>query len=475
MSTVVTFEYGISINYGSAITAVQSPLTGNLPLNVSADLTDLAPGTTYHFRIKAENSLGITYGNDLIFTTLGQVPAVTQLPVSNLHIYSATLNGIVNANYLTTAVAFEWGTTTGYGSSSIALQSPVAGNSDMSISLNLTGLTPGTTYHARIKAENVLGITYSSDLTFTTYGPVPAVTEPSVSNLQLSSATLNGKVNANNLSTTVSFEYGPTTGYGSTSVALQSPITGSSPANISLDLSGLAPETTYHFRISATNELGTTKSSDMTFTTYSAVDGDNNLYHSVTIGTQTWLTENLKTTRYSDGTAIPFLPDNAAWAATVTGAYCDYNNTPANSTIYGRLYNWYAADNNAATKISSNGGKNVCPTGWHVANHDEWNTLITFLGGETVAGGKLKETGTIHWLSPNTGSTNETGFTALPGGVRNFKGTYSFIYYYGFWWRSLDNSATSAWYSAMNYDDTGGYSYFSGNKQNGLSVRCIRD
>ncbi len=199
------------------------------------------------------------------------------------------------------------------------------------------------------------------------------------------------------------------------------------------------------------------------------------IYNTVTIGTQLWMAENLKTTKYNDGTPIPNVTDNTAWAALTTGAFSDYNNTPANSTIYGRLYNWYAVDNNAATKVASNGGKNVCPTGWHVPTDAEWTTLTTYLGGESVAGGKLKETGTTHWLSPNTGATNETGFTALPGGNRYGDGSFDNIGGDGNWWSSTEYSTTTpAWYRLMHYSGATVYRGYN-DKQSGFSVRCVRD
>jgi uncharacterized protein (TIGR02145 family) len=212
----------------------------------------------------------------------------------------------------------------------------------------------------------------------------------------------------------------------------------------------------------------------VTFAFTESKDGDNNYYPVVQINTQLWMAENLKTTKYNDGSAIPNITANTAWEALTTGAYCDYDNTPANSTIYGRLYNWYAVDNNAATKVASNGGKNVCPTSWHVPTDTEWTTLIDYLGGVSVAGGKLKETGTIHWLSPNTGATNETGFTALPGGRRIGNGTYDNVGYYGFWWSATEYSTTDAWYRYMGYGSIVGFisSYL---KRNGFSVRCVRD
>jgi len=211
----------------------------------------------------------------------------------------------------------------------------------------------------------------------------------------------------------------------------------------------------------------------VTFTFTECKDGDNNYYPVVQINTQLWMAENLKTTKYNDNTAIPNITGNAAWAALTTCAYSDYNNIPANSTTYGRLYNWYAADNNAATKVASNGGKNVCPTGWHVPTDAEWITLTTYLGGESIAGGKLKETGTTHWITPNTSATNETGFTALPGGNRYYDGAYYGIRNYGDWWSSMQSSTSGAWNSDMGYGsaNAGGLS----DERDGFSIRCVRD
>ena len=129
-------------------------------------------------------------------------------------------------------------------------------------------------------------------------------------------------------------------------------------------------------------------------------DINGNVYNVIVIGSQSWFKESLKATKYNDGTDIPNVIDNTLWSTNSTGAYCDYNNTSSNSTLYGRLYNWYV--------IGSTNPKNVCPTGWHVATDADWTALATFLGGESVAGGKLKETGTTHWTTPNTGATNET-------------------------------------------------------------------
>ena len=192
---------------------------------------------------------------------------------------------------------------------------------------------------------------------------------------------------------------------------------------------------------------------------------------SVTIGTQVWATSNLNVTTYSDGTPIPQVTDPAAWAALTTGAWCYYSNVFANRNTYGKLYNWYAVagihDTDAATP-----NKVLAPTGWHVPTDLEWTTLTNFLGGTSVAGGKMKAT--TLWTTPNTGATNESGFTGLPGGYRSINGTFSGIGINGSWWSSSDFSTTYAWARGLSYNSYIA-SRFDGHKISGLSVRCLRD
>jgi len=296
-------------------------------------------------------------------------------------------------------------------------------------------------------------------------GELPLVQTDNATAVTSITATLKGKVNPNGASTVVSFEYGETTSYGSSVSADQSPVSGSDPVDISAGPTSLTPGTTYHYRIKAENSYGTNYGSDMEFTTPAQItDGDGNIYNAVQIGTQVWMKENLRTTKYKDGTEIPLVTDNTAWSNLATPGYCWYNNDATTyKNTYGALYNWYTV----------NTGK-LCPTGWHVPTDAEWTTLTTFLGGAGGAGGKLKEAGTTHWLSPNTGATNETGFTALPGGRRSYNGTFDDIGSNGYWWSATESTATLAWGRLMGYYHS--YVYSSTNsKEYGFSVRCVRD
>lgn len=192
-------------------------------------------------------------------------------------------------------------------------------------------------------------------------------------------------------------------------------------------------------------------------------DIDGNVYKTVKIGSQIWMAENLKTTRYSDGAEIPNVTENDVWAGLNTDAFTWYSNSSNTyGESYGALYNWYAV-----------GKGNLCPTGWHVPTDGEWKTLTDFLGGELVSGGKLKEATTDYWLSPNTGATNETGFSALPGGFRE-NGSFIFIRKYGYYWTSSDGSASGTWTREMNFEH-GEVKRFSRAKKSGLSVRCIKN
>ena len=474
LNTIVTFEWGTTASYGSTITPTQSPVTGSSAANVSADITGLLPGTTYHFRVKTENVLGITYSNDLTFTTLGQVPSAVTQPATNIQLYSATINGSVNPNYLSTSVSFEWGTTTSYGNTISSTQSQVTGSSSVNVSAALTGLLPGTTYHFRIRTENTLGITYGNELTFTTLGEAPSVTTQSATSLTTISVTLNGFVNANLLNTIVTFEYGTSSSYGNSATATQSPVTGNSSVNVNAGITGLLTGTTYHFRIKAINDLGTTVGNDLTFSTLTPiVDIEGNIYNIVNIGSQVWMAENLKTTKYSNGDLIgTTIPATLNISSESTPKYqWAYSGVESNVATYGRLYTWYAVTDS----------RNVCPTGWHIPTDAEFKTVEDLLGGSIIAGGRMKEVGITHWESPNTGADNSSGFSALPGGNRwnvyvNADEIFQRLGKSAGFWTSTSSlyGNVLAWSHSLQYHND--YVFImQDDRKVGFSVRCVKD
>ncbi len=200
----------------------------------------------------------------------------------------------------------------------------------------------------------------------------------------------------------------------------------------------------------------------------------------VTIGNQIWQTTNLNVTTYSDGTQIPYVPNGNTWAASTTGAYCTYNDIYANGDIYGKIYNWYAVAGiyDSASLNDPSLRKQIAPQGWHVASDEEWTTLTTYLGGESIAGGKMKSTGTTIWNSPNVGATNSSGFTALPGGIRGggFTSPYSSQTSQGFWWTSSEtyNNSGGAWYRNIRSNDII-VNRGSKDVKGGLYVRCVKN
>ena len=238
---------------------------------------------------------------------------------------------------------------------------------------------------------------------------------------------------------------------------------------------GLDLGTKYYLKAYASNAVGTAYGNEIEFhteflvfnpdLTYDRVtDIEGNTYKTIQIGTQTWMAENLRTTKFKDGTAIPPVTVDSEWVGLSTPAYCWYDNDKTQySATYGALYNWYTVNTDK-----------LCPTGWHVPSNADWTILTTFLGGASVAGGQMKETGITHWRSPNTGATNSSGFTAVPGGNRH---DHSGLFYNmggnGYWWSSTAGVG-HAWYRYLGYDYANVYRNYA-SKRLGFSVRCLRD
>jgi uncharacterized protein (TIGR02145 family) len=335
------------------------------------------------------------------------------------------------------------------------------------------GLTNGTAYTFTVTATNAVGESAASDASNSVTPIVP----------QVPNAPIIGIATAGNTQATVSFT-APSNDGGS---AITSYTATSSPDNIigiltqsgsgTILVPGLTNGTAYTFTVTATNAVGASAAS--------AASNSVTALSSVTIGTQVWQSRNLDVATYRDGTVIPQVTDQGEWEALTTAAWCYYNNDPANGTTYGKYYNWYAvmgitvAEDATPTDAQIAARKQLAPIGWHVPSVAEWTTLTTFLGGENVAGGKMKEVGIIPdgtWKSPNTDATNSSGFTALAGGYRmSFdNNAFGFSGGLGFHWSSTSRDAGFAFYQYLfSYD--GKVVINSGRKGDGITVRTLRD
>jgi uncharacterized protein (TIGR02145 family) len=313
--------------------------------------------------------------------------------------------------------------------------------------------------------------------------PLSASTN-SASSITQSKATLNGVVNTDGPGLfVVTFEFGKTSSYGEIYGTDFRGGNGYIPTQVHTYLTWLSANTTYHYRIKAVSSCQTTYGKDVSFTTLnigesgiifnpnltygSAKDNDGNNYKTIQIGIQTWMAENLKTTKFNDGTAIPLEVHNQTWATLTTSAFCWYNNDSSTyKSNFGALYNWYAVNTSK-----------LCPIGWHVPTDAEWTILMTYLGGINAALGNLQEVGTTNWLSQNPDATNGSGFTALPSGYRyNIATSDIGIGYLSYWWSSTECSTNNAWNIYIYYSNNfGSLQRLSDDKRDGNSVRCLMD
>jgi uncharacterized protein (TIGR02145 family) len=193
-------------------------------------------------------------------------------------------------------------------------------------------------------------------------------------------------------------------------------------------------------------------------------DIEGNVYNTLKIGRQTWMKENLRTTKFNDGTPIQLIDDGPSWAKTVKPAYCWYNNEPESyKELYGALYNGFAASDDK-----------LCPARWHVPSDAEWNILSGLLGGDNAAGARLKEAGFDYWVSPNLGADNSTGFSALPGGLRYYDGVFHDFGFSSYFWTSEESSPGRLWFRYADYEYTDLFR-FNNSANIGFSIRCVRD
>lgn len=402
----------------------------------------------------------------------GEVPTLTTKAISNIGNTSAMSGGVIlndgGVNIISKGVC--WSTSP---NPSIENDKTVDGIGTSNYSSSLNGLTRNTTYYVRAYAINTAGIGYGNELTFKTKDSTivdPSTSPPTV---------VFDKIL--NLRETYVYAYGNVTNAGGSSVtergfqvSMLSNFIGStdyilpgSTGTFSKTIDKLVANTTYYIRAYAVNSFGKSFSNSISFTTLplplTVKDIDGNVYNTVTIGTQTWMVENLKVTKYRNGVSLPKVTDNTQWANLTTGAYCVYNDVSVNSTIYGNLYNWYAA-----TNIN-----NIAPVGWHVPSDEEFKTLMNYLGGSLIAGAALKD---VNGFKLNMGATNSSGFSGLGSGLRwDNSGAFYGIQETGCFWSTSNTTFPE---KARGYCLMNSNTYFSLSNENrarGMSIRCIKD
>ena len=431
----------------------------------TSSITGLSAGTTYYVRAYATNIVGTSYGPQVSFTTTATLPTLTTTAVSTIAATTATSGGTITADggATVTSRGVCWSTT---ALPTIANSKTIDGTGTGAFVSSITGLLAGTTYYLRAYATNSYGTSYGVQISFATTTTLPTLTTTAVSAIVATTATSGGTITADGgaaitargvcWSTTTS----PTTTNSKTT-------DGTGTGIFTSSITGLTAGTTYYVRAYATNSIGTNYGTETSFKTFAVLDVDGNGYTTVVIGTQTWMVENLKTTKYNDGTAIPNITSTGLWNAANSGGYCFYNNDINNKTANGGLYNWYAVNT-----------AKLAPTGWRVPSSADWDELSLYLGGNNTAGSKLKESGTTNWLSPNLNASNLSGFTALPSGYRGYiaeAGAFCEFNKTALFWSSSSVNLGFASVRYLSYNGEMISDGFNGYNQLGLSVRCLKN
>jgi uncharacterized protein (TIGR02145 family) len=360
----------------------------------------------------------------------------------------------------------------------------------------VTGLECHTTYHLRAYATNSVGTAYGDEKVFSTLQcefDLPTVTTALVTAVTDDSAQCGGEVLDDGGTQVTQRGVCWSTSQDPT-ITDDHTVDGSGTGSFVSHISGLTPHREYFVRAYAMNAKGTAYGIQQSFITLLAdntmIDYDGNIYPTIAIGSQTWMAKSLNVIHYSDGTPIPHVENQTTWFELEKDekAYCYYNNDEEFGDPYGALYTWAAAMNGAESSTSvPSGVQGVCPDGWHIPSDDEWKQLEIFLGMTEVladkeyyrdkdVGGKLKEEGYEHWNSPNTGATNESGFTALAAGHREVVEDGSFIEFgdQNHLWSSSESEDEKAWDRAL-FHNLWGVGRYRGKKNYGMSVRCIKD
>ena len=442
-----------------------------------SNLSNLTPNTTYYVRAYATNNKGTSYGNEISFTTnVIQLPTLSSSSVSSITHNSATSGGLITndgGGQITTR-GIVWSISQ---NPTIALATKTTdGTGTGTFTSNLVNLNPNTTYYLRAYATNSTGTGYGNELIFTTQ-QLLTLTTTAISAITNNSVISGGNITSDGGQSITARGIVWSTSSAPTTALNTKTIDGTGMGSFTSSITGLSATTTYYLRAYATNSSGTTYGNEISFSTSNptnsiAIDIDQNQYQMVTICNQVWSKENLNVSKYRNGDIIPQVTDPTQWSNLKTGAWCYYNNDSANGAIYGKLYNWYAV----------NDPRGLAPSGYHIPSFTEWVTLSTCLGGDSIAGGAMKETGTNHWASPNSAATNSSNFTGLPGGNRAYTTivdvtSFVNIYKFGYWWSSSEKNTTEAPIVLLYYNN-GAFQCdpnYTLTKDRGISVRFIKD
>jgi len=449
----------------------------------SSNLTGLNVNTTYYIRAYATNDAGTSFGEELSFTTDDGLPTgVSTEEITDILATSAVGGGSISddGGFSITSRGVCWSTSF---NPTINDNKTNDGTGTGIFTSNLTELAVNTTYYVRAYATNTNGTVYGSEFNFTTDDGLPTVTTIEISNITSTSAQSGGNI-------TDDGGFAITTRGVCWSTSQNPNINdnkttdGTGTGSFTSNLTGLDISTTYYLKSYASNSVGTSYGNEITFTTKditgetgTLTDIDGNSYNWIGIGVQAWMAENLKTTRYADGTVINLVESQATWDALtfIDKAYCYYDNSSVNGDAYGALYTWAGAMNGASSSSSNPSGvQGVCPDGWHIPSDDEWTELINFItnnGYSGIEGSALKSTS--GWYNDGNGNDNFE-FNALPGGSRYNDGQFFNLNFTGYFWSATGYDTDRAWFRYLYYNnsDITKTNYL---KKYGFSVRCIRD
>ena len=443
---------------------------GNGVGEFSSVLSDLTANTTYYVRVYASTSKATYYGDEISFKTKIGIVSVSTASVTNITLNSATSGGSVTeiGGNSVTERGICWSTTT---NPVINDSKSIEGSGIGSFTLSFTGLKNNTTYYIRAYAANIDTTYYGNEVSFKTISGIVAISSIAPSNISGTTAQVGGYISSTGGSSLI--ENGICWSISANPTVNDSKLmSGGGIGSYFLQLSGLTPNSTYFYRAYAINGAGLFYGNELSFNTSTVVsDVDGNYYNTITIGTQTWMVENLKTTKYNDGTSIPLVTDNYQWSILTSPAYCWCVNDASNKNKYGALYNGYVI----------NTGK-LAPEGWHIATDAEWTTLENYISVNAGKSGSVTKalSSTTDWsistspgaIGNNLSINNSSGFSVMPGGVRDVAGVFDKGGTDCYFWTSTGTSPIT--YRNFNYIK---YTIYKSNstRNYGYSVRCIKD